>query len=151
MALGDDDMPESPCLLLEHVIWQFPRATQGTVWSRRCRCFLALISKCVQSLSLMFSSQLVFGFPQVGGQPQRCTAPAQSGHAGQGCRVPPGTWVGGREWGPFFLSLGLRSLLFGLLCGLTTQDLGWVSRRAGMPPAEQPAIPAVCCLAALTL
>lgn len=37
------------------------------------------------------------------------------------------------------------------LVRLTTQDLGWVSRRAGMPPAEQPAIPAVCCLAALTL
>ena len=34
---------------------------------------------------------------------------------------------------------------------LTTQDLGWVSRRAGMLPAEQSATPAVCCLVALTL
>ena len=62
---------------------------------------------------LTFSSQLVFGFLRVGGQPQRRAALALSGHAVRGCHVPPRTWIGGREWGPFFLSSGVRSLLFG--------------------------------------
>ena len=89
------------------------RVPPGVPCGAGCCCFLALISECVQSLSMTFSSQLVFGFLRVGGQPRRRAAPALSGHAVWGCHVPPGTWVGGREWGPFFLSSGVRNLLFG--------------------------------------